>query len=87
MHTVPRPADGPTFTLKVLVAGSVKFRLNVVQALVATKVPLEPLALTPRDVPVFLLIEKDNTAGVFRKNVPLATDSARPCDVVVKMRF
>ena len=87
MQTMPRPVEGPTVTLNVVVAGSVTFRLKVVQALGATKVPLDPFTLTPRDVPVFFFIEKDNTAGVLRKNVPLVTDNVRPCDVVVKTRF
>ena len=87
MQTVPRPVEGPTVTLNVVVAGSVKFRLKVVKALVATKVPLDPFTLTPRDVPVFFFIEKDSTAGVLRKNVPLVTDSVRPWCVWVKTRF
>ena len=51
--------------MKVFVAGVVKFRVNVVHAVVLpVKAALEPLTLTPRDVPVFFFIWKDNTAGV-----------------------
>jgi len=65
LQTVPEPEEGPTVTLKVLVAGVVKFSVNVVHVVVpAVNAALKPLTLTPRDVPVFFFIWKDNTAGV-----------------------
>ena len=79
MHTVPTPEEGPTVIVKEVVVGIVKLRRKVVQALPAVKAALEPLTLTPKDVPVFFFIEKAKIPGVLmKKGIEGVTVKVRP---------
>ena len=53
--------------------------MKVVQTLVAVKAALEPLTLTPSDVPVFFFIVNASTAGVLvKKCIKGVTGNVRP---------